>query len=597
MKHISHALAALAICADLQAQVTERVSTGSSGQQGAFPAQFSLPSTSVISSDGRLVAFSTATAFAAGDTNGVWDVFVHDRLAATTECMSINLSGVPGNDISGVYGIAMSADGRFVAFESRASDLVAGDTNGARDIFVRDQVSGTTELVSMSTAGVGGNANSLRPAISADGRFVVFASDATNLVASDTNGQLDVFIRDRLSYTTERVSVSSSGAQGDSYSEYSCVSADGRLVAFESNSTNLVLGDTNGSLDVFVHDRQTATTVIASVATTGALANGHSNLPHLSADGRYVSFTSLASNLVQGDGNGSWDIFVRDLQLGTTVRASVGNGGLEGIGSSHFSSISSDGRLVAFTTTAANFIPGGLHGYTFVRDLRLGTTTLACAASDGSLPNSGCLLGSMSPDGRYLAFESTASNLVPGDTNGVYDVFIHDRFAAGFASLCDAGAGNVIDCPCGNTPSSTGRGCDNSSGTGGASLTASGVAYLSTDSLAFTASGERANATSILLEGDAFVPAGLVFGQGVRCAGGLLKRLYARNAVGGAVTMPELGLGDPTVSTRSAQLGLAIQPGQARYFLVYYRDPLVLGGCPSASTFNATQTGAVTYWP
>ena len=149
------------------------------------------------------------------------------------------------------------------------------------------------------------------------------------------------------------------------------------------------------------------------------------------------------------------------------------------------------------------------------------------------------------------------------------------------------------DPPSANAP----RGCDNSSATGGASLSASGVAYLSLDSLVFTTSGEKPSATSIVLQGDAALPAGVVFGQGVRCAGGALKRLFVKTALGGSISAPDFGAGDPTVSARSTALGDSILPGQSRWYLVYYRDPFVLGGCPAASTFNATQTGAVGWWP
>jgi hypothetical protein len=194
-----------------------------------------------------------------------------------------------------------------------------------------------------------------------------------------------------------------------------------------------------------------------------------------------------------------------------------------------------------------------------------------------------------------VVFRSTATNLVPGDTNGQTDVFIHDRQATSFTSLCDAGHGGVMRCPCGNPPFASGQGCDNSSVTGGAILSATGYAYLSLDNLTFTTLIEKPNATSILLEGTAPVPTGLVFGQGVRCAGGILKRMYVKTAVNGSITAPALG--DPTVSARSAQLGLPIQPGEPRYFLVYYRDSTVLGGCSPTSTFNTTQTGSVSWWP
>jgi hypothetical protein len=233
----------------------------------------------------------------------------------------------------------------------------------------------------------------------------------------------------------------------------------------------------------------------------------------------------------------------------------------------------------------------------FVRDRTIGTTERASVSSNGAQANGDSYGGCITSDGRYVVFGSAATNLVAGDTNGFRDVFIHDRSATGFASLCDPGMGGVIACPCANPPSGPGRGCNNSAGTGGASLSASGVAYLSMDSVVFVANAEKPTATSIVLQGNMLAASGLVFGQAVRCVGGTLKRLYTKTAAGGSITAPNFGTGDPTVSARSTTLGDVIQPGQSRWYLVYYRDPVVLGGCPAASTFNATQSGQVTWWP
>src|SRR5207245_298074 len=212
-----------------------------------------------LSADGRFVAFtSVATNLVAGDANGVSDVFVHDRQAGTTERVSVDSAGSEGNGAS--TGVALSADGRFVAFTSVATNLVAGDTNGAADVFVHDRQTGTTERGSVDSAGSEGNGASTGVALSADGRFVAFTSAATNLVAGDTNGVTDVFVHDRQTGTTERVSVDSAGIEGNGASAGVALSADGRFVAFTSVATNLVAGDTNGAADVFVHDRGTTDT-------------------------------------------------------------------------------------------------------------------------------------------------------------------------------------------------------------------------------------------------------------------------------------------------------------------------------------------------
>jgi Tol biopolymer transport system component len=598
MRILAIAVAALCSLESVWAQVTERVSVDSSGAQADYGADLPSPPGAVVSADGRYVAFfSGATNLVPGDTNGTWDVFVRDRLNGTTERVSVDSSGAQGNGFSGSYGIAISADGRYVVFESRASNLVTGDTNGVGDIFLRDRLNGTTERVSVDSSGLQGNAGSLHPSISPDGRHVAFSSNASNLVPTDTNSQMDVFVHDRVSGTTELVSVSTSGAQGNGTSELPSMSTDGRCVVFDSAATNLAPLDTNGRVDVFVRDRQIGLTTRVSRSSTGAQGNGHSSLPCISADGHYVAFMSEATNLVAGDTNASDDVFVSDRQTGTTERVSVGAGGVQGNGHSSEPSLSADGRCVAFRSNATNLDPTG-HAGIFVRDLQSLTTEFVSIATDGSIPSGGySSLPSISAGGRYVAFRSNATDLVPGDTNGEVDIFIHDRFAAGFATLCDPGIDNVIACPCGNPPSGAGRGCDNSSLTGGATLTASGIAYLSIDSLVFTTSDERPTATSLLLQGDSMLPTGLVFGQGVRCVGGTMKRLYVKIALNGSITAPDFNATDPTVSSRSAFLGDPIQSGESRFYLVFYRDPVVLGGCTATNTFNSTQTGSISWWP
>jgi hypothetical protein len=201
----------------------------------------------------------------------------------------------------------------------------------------------------------------------------------------------------------------------------------------------------------------------------------------------------------------------------------------------------------------------------------------------------------VSADGRFIAFESNATNLVSSDTNGTDDVFVRDRSATGATSTCDPRAAGVISCPCGNPASGSGRGCDNSFATGGASLAASGYAYLSFDSVVFATSGETPTATSIVLQGDATNASGAVFGQGVLCVAGTLERLYTKTASAGSMTAPNFGAGDPTVSARSSALGDVIQAGQSRWYAVYYRDPIVLGACSPDATFNVTQTIAIAW--
>ena len=245
-----------------------------------------------------------------------------------------------------------------MVFDSEASNLVPGDTNSSFDIFVRDLSTNTTTRLSVNSTGNQGNSDSEFPSISADGRFVVFESDASNLVPGDTNNSQDIFVRNLLTNTITRVSVDAAGNQGNDSSYSSSISADGRFVVFDSEASNLVPGDTNASFDIFVRDLLTNTTTRLSVDSAGNQGNSDSELPSISADGRFVAFESDASNLVPGDTNASFDIFVRDLSTNTSTRLSVDSTGNQGIGNSFSPSISADGRLVAFESFATNLVPG-----------------------------------------------------------------------------------------------------------------------------------------------------------------------------------------------------------------------------------------------
>ena len=250
---------------------------------------------------------------------------------AVTERVSVATDGTEGDGRS--QQPAISADGRFVAFTSRASTLVPDDTNNAHDIFVHDRETGVTERVSVASDGTEGNGTSLGVAISADGRFVAFESASSNLVPDDTNGVDDIFVHDRETEVTERVSVASDGTEGNGHSQtYPAISADGRFVAFASMADNLAPGITNESADVFVHDRETGVTERVSVASDGTEGNGDSLRPTITADGRHVVFNSTASNLVPTDTNGVHDVFVHDRETGVTERVSVSSTGDEAEG-------------------------------------------------------------------------------------------------------------------------------------------------------------------------------------------------------------------------------------------------------------------------
>jgi Tol biopolymer transport system component len=345
---------------DRKRDVTRRVSVNSREVQGHGRSDVT---TAAISADGRYVVFaSRATNLVRHDTNGVADVFVRDRKAGTTERVSVSGREVQGNRRSGVDGLAISANGRYVAFTSLASNLVRNDTNRDTDVFLRDRATGKTRLVSVSTARERGDAESFMPTVSANGRYVAFTSAASNLIRHDTNGEWDVFVRDLTMKKTRRVSVSSTRTEGDGQSMSPSISADGTRIAFTSWSRNLVPSDTNHRGDVFVRDLTARTTRLVSVSSTERQGNKVSFSPSMSGNGRYVAFDSLASNLVNGDTNSTNDVFVRDLSTGKTRRASVATGGAEGNGPAVAPSISFGGSFIAFESTATNLATGDTNG-------------------------------------------------------------------------------------------------------------------------------------------------------------------------------------------------------------------------------------------
>jgi hypothetical protein len=395
-----------------------------------------------ISGNGRYVAFaSNADDLVAGiDTNGASDVFVRDVLTGTTVLASINSGGsASGNGFSPYYALSISADGRYVAFDTYASDLVAGDTNGTVDVFVRDLVASTTTLATInSTATASGDNYSYFPILSADGKSVSFISYASDLVAGviDINGMYDVFVRDLVAGTTTLASINSAAtASGNGQSSYPAIlSADGQQVLFFSQASDLDAFGTTGAGDLFVRDRGTSITSVVNVEIAGATGNADATASAISADGRYVAFVSTASDFRLIDRNGVQDVFVRDVLTGTTTLVSVNAAGTDGGNAiSDRPSISADGRYVAFHSYASDLVTGGVDTNgtydVFVRDLVSGTTTLVSRNSGGTASGNGSSFNaSISADGRYVAFESYASDLVGGgiDTNGTYDVFVRE---------------------------------------------------------------------------------------------------------------------------------------------------------------------------
>jgi Tol biopolymer transport system component len=346
---------------------TALVSRGLNGAAADGPS--AVDSAPAISADGQLVAFSSsATNLVAGDNNGVGDVFVYDRARKEMSRVSVGAGGAEATGRDS-FAPALSGDGRYVAFASDAANLVADDTNNATDVFIYDRQVKTTTRVSVGPGGVQADGGeSYAPALSADNTVVAFVSRATNLAPGATDGGDSVFVRDLKAGTTTRV-----GGAGDpeGFEPAATLSADGRFVAYPSAAAGLVPGDTNNAVDVFVFDRQAGTTERVSVGPGGAQGDRPSTAPAISADGRFVAFQSAAANLIPTDTNHRTDVFIRDRRLGSTTRVSLGPSSVQGDQPSTGPQISANGRFVAFESLATNLVPGDTNSApdVFVHDL------------------------------------------------------------------------------------------------------------------------------------------------------------------------------------------------------------------------------------
>lgn len=418
---------------------------------------------SAISANGRFVAFSsTSSNFTIAGNNGFFNIFLRDTCTAapagcapSTVPISVAPDGSLGNGDSGnsltfaTYP-AISADGRYVAFASNATNLVANDSNAVTAIFLRDTCTGAaagctpvTALVSVASDGTPANGNSLDPSISSDGRFVVFDSDGANLVGNDNNGKTDVFLRDTCigaapgcTPSTVRLSVASDGTEGNDVSNSPAISGGGRYVAFQSFANNLVANGPGLFVNIFVRDTCfgaaagcTPGTSLVSLGPGGVFGNEGSTFPTISGDGRFITFASLASNLVAGGTTqGVNSVFVRDTCAGVagctpaTSLVSLSSAGAQGNGASGLPTISSSGRFIAFNSDADNLVIGDTNGSTdvFVRDTCAGapagcspSTVIVSVKPDGTQGNFNSSIPSISADGHFLTFGGGASNFVP----------------------------------------------------------------------------------------------------------------------------------------------------------------------------------------
>lgn len=523
-----------------------------------------------VSADHLFLAFeSEAPDLVPGDTNGVSDVFLKDLVSGELFLVSQGLGGLPADGRSDHATI--SGNARFVVFESEATNLVPDDTNGVRDVFLYDHWMGTITRVSVSSAGVQGNAPSgiggldRGSHIDHNGNRVAFASNASNLVLGDTNGLSDVFVYQRPSGQVTRISVGPAGLQANGASQQPSLSANGARVAFITTATNLVTPDLGGHFDVLVVQLNTGALWRASQDSLGNQADGSSFGPSLSSDGRYVAYESFATNLVPGDGNGTMDVFVHDTSAGSTERVSVGWLGQEANSFAQSAWISGDGARVAFSSAATNLIPGGSTIQSvYVHDRIGGTTERWSESSAGQVGFGGAVEPFLTADGTRVAFTSAAT-LVPQDTNGVLDVYL--RACAPTGSAYCHGSGNT--CPCGNGGPGPG-GCLHSGGAAGV-LTATGTASVFADTITLRVSGVLPSVPILFFQGTGKVGngAGVHFGDGLRCAGGAVVRLGTRfTDAAGSVEFGAAVSGDPSIAVRGQLPG----GGGLRHYQGWYRD-------------------------
>jgi hypothetical protein len=427
VRHHGHRYRALTtksrrVSATLRAELVSGTPAGtSSGQESGFAR---------LSADGRYVVFhSEATNLVPGVTGylaNTTHIFLRDRVARTTVLVDGASATVAGNGASAHP--AISRDGRYVSFASGADDLITGDNNGKQDIFRWDRTNGTIIRVSEDGLGGGTNDNSYDPVISGDGSRIAYSSNASDIDAADDNGVSDIYLWDSGTGVSERVSVSLTDGDPDAASFAPSIAADGGFVAYQSNATNIVFNDTNGATDVFRRNLGAGTNLRISTATSGQ-PNGYSTQVAISATGRFAAFASQADNLVAGGSpdNGSTNIFVRDLIAGTTVLVSHDqvSGPTNGM-SYAASSISDDGRLVTFPSAASDLVAGDTNGASdgFLWDRNTGVVSMIVHDKLWGLPDGATYEPVLSADGHWVAFYSVASDLVPGDTSPVSDSFV-----------------------------------------------------------------------------------------------------------------------------------------------------------------------------
>lgn len=546
------ALAALA--APLLSQSTIRLTAGLAGAEPD-----GLSSEPQMSGDGRFVVYtSLANNLTPDDTSAASDIFLHDLVLGTRELISVRIPGMLAPGECG--GPVVSDDGNWVAYWSTATNLVAGGTATA-DIYVRDRAAATTTCITTGWAG-----NSTAPTITPDGRYLAFQSLADNVVAGGMFE--DVFRYDRQTNTFVLISQSTAGVAGNMESLAPRISADGNQVTFLTASSNFLLQDTNGVVDVYLRDVAAVRTRRTSVNWLGNELTSASSTASMTRDGGMLCFVNAEAAASSGDSDVNDDVLVRTLQGGFLTRVSTPASGKGGNGISNDGVIAGNGRYVAFRSNGTDLVPadptpGAADIYLKDMETRaievVSLSSAGAAAGDPSSP-------ALSLDGRFIAF-ATTTGLVSGDANGLTEIYVRDRGVIVFTTPC-AGDGSSTPCPCGN-PGYPGNGCENYGLTGGVRLAATGNPSLSGDTLHLALTGFSALTTPLAyFQGDGLLNGGLgvAFGDGVHCVGGNTIRFARRNSVNG---MSEYGAGVPS-DTAVSIAGHVDVPGSTRYYQATY---------------------------
>lgn len=591
------ALATYGLAASAAAQGATRLVSAASATQQANGSSGG----GELSADGRFVAFlSVASNLVPGDVGGIADVFVRDLQTGAIARESVSSAGVAAN--MNCWKPELSGDGRFVVFVSGSSNLVPGYVPNSFELFVRDRAASTTAVVSYGLGGVESDRgvvvpNFVGPSISHDGRFVAFVSPSTNLVVGDTNASSDVFVRDLLTGGIERVPALPGGVEPNGYATDVDLSADGRWVVFTSVASNLVAGDVNGASDVFAYDRSTGALTIVSATAIGDRGSANSDQGVVSADGQWVAFTSAATNFASTHSSGMRQVYIKNLATLAVAPVSYSLFGGEPNLESERPVISADGRYVAFDSLGSDLADYDYDYWkrdVYLYDRGLGSTRRISVSSSLTEDYAGSAVASVSADASSISFGSSSQDFVLGHAHGQSDVYVHTANVNESRIEC-SGNGIAVGCPCGMS-SIQNRGCPNSVSSNGALLYGVGSSSVSVDSIRLEIKGVPFGTVVVYVQ-SALSPmggVGSVFGDGLSCVLGTVRRLATSSSAGGLWAEPgsfsNLGW-TPGVSI--SVLG-GVTAGQTRWYQAFYRDDAAY--C-TVSMWNATNSFRLEWLP